>query len=365
MLEAQNKNIIQQLFKQFIKTKPDLFPVLKPGDLIEGKILEKGTNRITVDLGRHGMAAVYREEIQNAREIVRGLKPGDPVHGKVMIVDNEDGVVELSLTEAGKQKAWLEVQELQGAEEILKVTVKGSNKGGLIADLRGLSAFLPTSQLAGQHLPRPTAEERVEIGALLQKLIGTEISVKIIDVNPRLNKLIISERAANEVSTKELIKNYEVGETIEGIISGVADFGAFVKFTDNPAVEGLIHVSELSHRVIENPKEVVKVDDGVKVKIIEIKDGKIYLSLKTLLVDPWLKVLEKYRAGEVVQGKIYAFHPYGAIVNLDNDLQGQIHISEFGGVAEMKEKLALGEKYSFTIESIKPEEKRIALKFSS
>lgn len=363
MLEAQNKNIIQQLFKQFIKTKPDLFSVLKPGDLVEGKILEKGMNRITIDLGRHGMAAVYREEIQNAREIVRGLKPGDPVHGKVVTVDNEEGVIELSLTEAGKQKAWTEVQELQGAEEILKVTVKGSNKGGLIADLKGLSAFLPTSQLSGDHLPRLTTEERAETGALLQKLIGTELSVKIIDVNPRLNKLIISERAASEISVKELIKNYEVGQMIEGIVSGVADFGAFVKFTDNPAVEGLIHVSELSHRVIENPKEVVKVDDLVKVKIIEIKDGKIYLSLKALLSDPWLKVLKKYRAGEVIQGKVYAFHPYGAIVNLDKEIQGQIHVSEFGGGEEMKKKITVGEEYSFKIESVKPEEKRITLKF--
>lgn len=362
MATAQNKSFLQQLFKQFAKTKPELFSVLKNGDLVQGKVIEKGANAITVDLGRHGLGVVYREEIQNAREAVRNLKVGDVVHAKVVEVDNEEGVVELSLTEAGKQKAWTEVQELQEKDEPIKIKVLGSNRGGLIAEIAGLTAFLPVSQLSTEHYPLKTSDDKNTAAEILEKLIGKELDVKIIDVNSRLNKLIVSERAASEISVKELVKNYEVGQVIEGIVSGVADFGVFVRFTDNPAVEGLIHVSELSHKMIENPKEVVNVDDVVKAKIIDIKDGKISLSLKALQRNPWETAAEIYRAGEAVRGKIYAFHPFGAIVDLEGGLQGQIHVSEFGGVDEMKEKLSVGKEYDFVAEDVKPEERRITLK---
>lgn len=153
-------NYVQQFFKQFVKNKPELFSVLKVGDLVEGVVLEKGAGAIVVDLGRHGMGLVYREEIQNAREMVREIKVGDPIHAKVIEVDNEEGVVELSLTEAGKQKAWTEVQELQEREDIVKVKIKGANRGGLIADFGGLSAFLPVSQLSGEHYPRVGTEDK-------------------------------------------------------------------------------------------------------------------------------------------------------------------------------------------------------------
>jgi len=364
MAVAQNKSFLQQLFKQFAKTKPELFSVLKDGDLVEGRVIEKGANMITVDLGRHGLGVVYREEIQNAREAVRNLKVGDEVHAKVVEADNDEGVVELSLTEAGKQKAWAEVQELQEKDEPIKVKIAGSNRGGLVAEIAGLTAFLPISQLSTEHCPMKTSDDKSVAEGTLEKLIGEELLVKIIDLNPRLSKIIISERAATEVSAKDLVKNYEVGQVVEGIVSGVADFGVFVRFTENPAVEGLIHVSELSHKMIENPKEVVSVDDVIKAQIIDIKDGRISLSLKALTENPWAKAAEIYRTGETVEGKIYAFHPYGAIVDLENGLQGQVHVSAFGGAEEMKEKLTLGKKYKFTVEDVKPEEKRITLKLN-
>ncbi len=364
MYSEKNKGFVQQFFKQFIKNKPDLFSMLKLGDLVQGSVLEKGSNMMVVDLGRHGTGVVYRQEMQNARDIVRDLKIGDPVHGKVVEIDNEEGVTELSLTEAGKQKAWTKIQELYESDEILKVTPKSFNKGGLITDLNGLQAFLPVSQLSSEHYPRISTEDRSQITLALQKLVGEELTVKIIDINPRTNKLILSEKAAAEISSKELTKNYEVGQVIEGVVSGVADFGVFIKFTDNPEVEGLIHVSELDHRIVNNPKEIINVDDVVKAKITEIKDGKISLSLKVLKPDPWKDIAKKYREGQTVAGKVYALHSFGAIINFSDQLQGQIHVSEFGGVPEMKKELTLGEDYSFVIESVKPEEKRIILKLS-
>lgn len=339
---------------ELIKNEPALFGFLKVGDLVEGKVIRKeGGRKLFLDLGRYGTGVVYGAEIVNAREIIRELKIGDPVHAKVINVDNEDGYIELSLTEASKQKAWNEVTELKEQDAVIKVKPKGSNRGGLVVELNGLSAFLPASQLASERLA--TTES-------LQNLIGQEISVKIIEINPRTKKLILSEREVSQVNARELAKNYQVGQVIEGLVSGVADFGVFVKFTDNPQVEGLIHISELSHQITENPKELVKVDEVIKAQIVDIKDGKIYLSLKALAADPWEKTGEYYKEGQTVKGQVYNLNPFGAIVNLGHGLQGQLHVSEFGSVEEMKKNLKQGSSYEFLIESIKPQEKRIILK---
>jgi len=149
---------------------------------------------------------------------------------------------------------------------------------------------------------------------------------------------------------------------VDGIISGVANFGAFMRFADNPQIEGLIHISEIDYKLIENPKDVVKVDEPVKAKIVEIKDGRVSLSLKALKDDPWLKVEERYKAGDAVRGTIFRFNPFGAFVNLAGDIQGLIHVSEFGGVEEMKKALEAGKAYDFTIEMLKPQERRLILK---
>lgn len=346
------------------KSNPAVMPTLRQGDLVEGIVLEKSPKAIVVDLGRYGTGIVYRGEVQNAREIARDLEVGSPVHAKVVDVDNDDGVVELSLSEADKQRAWAAVAEIKEKDEPIKVKPAGFNKGGLMMDIEGLHAFLPISQLSAEHYPRTESAEPGRAAQVLQTLVGTELEVKVIDVNPRTGKLIVSERAAQELSAKELAKNYSIGQEIEGVITGVADFGAFVRFTDNPAVEGFIHVSEIDHRVLEHPKEVLKLDDVVKAKIVDIKDGRISLSLKALKEDPWLTAGDHFKDGEAVKGAVYAFTPFGALVNLEHGLQGQLPVTDFGGVAEMKKALTAGEHYSFIIASVKPEDHRIILKFN-
>ncbi len=336
--------------------------MLRQGDLVKGKILEKGVRLMTVDLGTYGVGAVYRGEMQNAREIVKGLKPGDEVSAKVVALDNEDGVTELSLTEADKQKSWEAVSELKDQEEVFKVKISGWNKGGLTANVAGLQAFLPVSQLQTGFEERSVFENKEDLQGVLEKLVGQEIEVKFIDVNPRTKKLIVSERATKEVSQKELLESYKEGQEIQGIVSGIADFGVFVRFADNPAIEGLVHVSELSYRIMENPKEVVKLDEEVKAKILEIKDGKISLSLKAFRPDPWADIKDGYKEGEEVKGTVYGMHPYGAIVNLNGEIQGQLHVSDFGSVEEMRKKIAQGKEYAFTVSLFKPEERKIVLK---
>lgn len=365
----QNKDAAQKkpgnMLSQLAKTNPAFFSIAKPGDLVEGQIIEKNSKRIVVDLGRFGTGVIYGGEIQNEKAMVRSLKPGDTLHAKVVDIDNEEGLIELSLAEAGRQKLWAAVIEMKDREEVITVKPIAANRGGLVVELNGLQAFLPASQLSNDHYPKITSQDtmdRNQITESLQKLIGTEMKIKVMDVNLRNNKIIISEREAFEVSSKELAKNYSIGQEVEGIISGVADFGAFMRFADNPQLEGLIHVSEIDHRMIENPKEILTLDQLVKAKIIDIKDGKIALSLKALKVNPYDQVLEVFKEGQHVKGEVYSYNPFGAIINLEHSYQGYVHISEFGSLEDMKKKLALKNSYNFTIIGIKPQEKRINLK---
>lgn len=347
---------------EILKSGSNLVQVLKPGDLVEGKLLKKAPKAVYFDLGAFGTGIIYGSELMNAQDIVKELKPGDATTIKVVDAENEDGYVELSLREVGKQRAWQEVKELKEKGEILTVKIGGANTGGLMTEVNQLKAFLPVSQLSTEHFPKVNDGDRNKILEELKKLVGQELKVKIIDVNPRNYKLIVSEREIVSENLKELLTKYNAGDVVEGTISGVADFGAFFQFADNPKIEGLIHISELDHRLIENPKEVVKIGDAVKAKITEIKDGRVSLSLKALKPNPWDKVEEKYKAGETYQGTVLRFNPYGAFVGLDPDIQGLIHVSEFGGVEEMKKKIEVGKSYSFLVDSVKPAEKRIILK---
>lgn len=350
---------------QLMKTEPELISFLKENDLVEAKLLKKAPRIIYLNLGKFGTGVVYGAEFLNARNIIKDLNIGESIPAKVIDPENENGYVELSLAGAHKQKGWQELKELKESEEPLTVKIIGANSGGLVANINEIKAFLPVSQLSNEHYPRVDDGDRKKILEELKKLIGQEIKVKIIDINSRANKLIISERGVSEQNIKELLSQYKAGDVINGIVSGIADFGVFIRFIDQPTIEGMAHISELAHRLIDNPKEVVKIDEEIKAKIVEIKESQVFLSLKALKPNPWETAAEKFKEGQDVSGLIYKFNPFGAYINLEHDLQGLIHIAEFGSLEEMKNKLEIGKKYDFVIESIKPEEKRILLKLSA
>ncbi|KKU14845.1 MAG: RNA binding S1 domain protein [Parcubacteria group bacterium GW2011_GWB1_45_9] len=347
---------------QLLKQEPEIFSIPKIGDLTEARLIAKALRAAYFDLGSYGNGIVYGAEYINAKNVIKELEIGETTPAKIIDLENDEGYIELSIAEASQQKKWREVKELFEKDEPLKVKIIGANAGGVTAEISSIKAFMPVSQLANEHYPRVGEGNRTKIAEELKKFIGQEFTVKIIDVNTRANKLIISERAATEQNVKELLLKYSVGQVIDGIISGVADFGAFVRFADNPLIEGLIHISEIDHKLIDNPKDVVKVGDLIKAQIIEIKDDRVSLSLKALKPDPWEKVEKKYKTGETVQGSVAKFNPFGAFINLDEEIQGIIHVSEFGGIEEMKKELELGKSYHFLIDSVKPQEKRILLK---
>lgn len=348
---------------QIMKSKPELFGALKPGDLVEAEYLGQTRAGAFFNLPPLTTGIVYGRELANAREIIKSIKIHDKVTAKIIEADNSNGYAELSLTEADKQRVWHELKEIKDKGEILNVTIESANSGGLVATVREVKAFLPVSQLSNQHYPRVADSEKEKILEELKKFEGKEMQVRIITVNQKTAKLIISERNITDESVMELLKKYTAGQIVEGTISGVADFGAFMRFTDDPEVEGLIHISELDHRLVDDPREIVSVNEKVKAVVTEIKDGRVSLSLKALKLDPWKTLGERFTEGQTVEGKPLKYNPFGAFITVEGaEVQGLIHVSEFGSVEAMKEKLELDKKYEFTIETLKPEDKRLILK---
>lgn len=350
---------------QAIKTELSGAAWPKEGMIVDVELIKKLPRKAYFDMGRFGTGIVYGVEVSNAREMLRNLEPGQKIQAKIVALDGEEGLIELSLAEAGRQKTWAQVKELAESGEVIKVKIIAANAGGLMTNVvDNMKAFLPVSQLSLEHYPKVPDGDRTKIAEELKKFVDQELSVKIIDANQRTGKVIVSERETLTANVKELLTAYEIGQVVDCIVSGVADFGVFVRFADNPQIEGMIHISELDYKLIDNPKELVAVNDPLKAKIIDIKEGRVFLSLKALKEDPWTKLSPDIKAGATLQGRVYKFNPFGAVIALDDDLQGMVHISEFGGQEEMKKALAVGNTYSFLIDAVKPDEKRINLKMA-
>lgn len=350
------------VFAKFLKENPAAFSFLKDGDLVEAKLLQKDRGAAYFSLGKYGTGMVYGAELASARGILKNLEPGAALNAKVINTENEDGYAELSLFGAQKQKNWEGVVELKEMGDAFPVVITGANSGGLLAKVNDIKAFIPVSQLAVNHYPRVADADKKKIFEELKKFVGQEMTVKILDFNPRADKLILTERGVFEESVKELISQYSVGDEVDCTVSGIADFGVFVRFTDKPEIEGLIHISEIDYLVIDHPKEIVKIDEAVRAKIVGIKDGQVLLSLKAMKQDPWTGIESKIKEGDKVVGEVYKYNPFGAYINLAHSLQGLIHVSNFESLEEMKSRLVLKEKYSFVVEAVKNEERRIILK---
>jgi len=340
--------------------KNNLIRLPKIGEIIEGKVIGKERQGLFLDLGALGTGIIYGKEFQEAKNELKNLKIGDSVFAKIIDLENEAGYIELSISQASEELIWEGLSLKKENGEVVVVKISGANRGGLLTEISGIPAFLPVSQLESCHYPRVEGGDMAKILKELQKFVGKEMEVKIFDLSKKERKLILSEKIKEIERIKEVLKNYKVEEVVEGEITGITDFGAFVKFGEN--LEGLIHISELDWKIIEDPSEVVKVGEKVKAKIIEISGEKVSLSLKALKKDPWLTLEEKYKKGNIVSGKVTKFNPFGAFVRITPEIQGLCHISEFGTKIKMAERLKIDKNYDFQILEIQKEEHRMSLK---
>ena len=362
---------MQELSEGLVVSPQEEDTVVKPpkiGDIVEGKIIGKGKASAFLDLGPYGSGIIFGREFYETKNRLKELNIGDSIHVKVVDLENEDGYVELSLGKAGKDIAWEELAEAKKNDESIIVKITGANKGGLLAEVSGIAAFLPVSQLSAENYPKVEGGDSQKILKSLQELVGIELEVKVFDFDKKEEKLILSEKAKERKKMKEILEKYKVGDVVKGEITGVVDFGAFIKFS-NPddaesALEGLIHISELDWQLIEDPLKVISVGQEVEAKIIDISNGKVSLSLKALKQDPWTSISEQYNKGDIVKGEVVKFNPFGVFIKLTPQIQGLCHVSEFNSPEQMETELKIGQSLDFEIVSIEPKDHRMSLKLS-
>ena len=334
------------------------------GDLVEGSIIAIERGRVYVDLPPFGTGIIYGREYLNAADVLRKANVGDIISAKVVdALGGTEGYIELSLKEARQAAIWGEAEQAIAGGTVYTIAPEEANKGGLILPWQGIQGFLPASQLAKAHYPRVPEGDKDKILAELAKLVGIPLSVRIITADAKEGKLIFSERASDEAEEKaSLIDKYQVGDVVAGEGTGIVDFGVFVKLEQG--LEGLVHISELDWGLVENPHAFALVGEGVRVKVIEIKDGKISLSIKALKENPWHTAAERYSKGMEVPGVVIKYNKHGALASIEEGVAGLVHVSEFASPQELRETLELGKTYPFTITLFEPEGQRMTLSYA-
>ena len=327
--------------------------------LVEGKVILVEKSSVFVDLSPFGTGIIYGREFINAKDIIKKISLGDTIKAKVVDEENEDGYIELSLKEAKQALTWSEAEKAIKNKTVMTLEIKDANKGGLILEWQGILGFLPASQLKSEHYPRVLDSDKDKILKELKKLVGQKISVMIISTLPKEGKLIFSEKDNNPEEKKEILSKYNVGDELECTVAGIVDFGVFLKLEEG--LEGLVHISELDWGLVEDPRAMFKVGDKVKAKVIEIKDGKVSLSIKALKENPWTEFEGKLKKGDIVGGVVIKYNKHGALVSIKEGVAGLVHNSTFGGEIKLREKLELGKNYNFQITLFEPKDHRMTL----
>lgn len=337
-----------------------ILPPIKDS-IVEGTVIAIAKNSIFVDLPPTGTGIIFGREYINARDLIKKINIGDKITGKIVGNDNKEGYIEISLKEARQALIWSDAEEAIRDKKVFELPIKEANKGGLMLIWQGITGFLPASQLKTEHYPRIADGDKDKILDELRKLVGQKISVAIIAVNAKEGKLIFSEKDPNGEEKEKIVDKYSLGDELDGEVTGIVDFGIFVKIEDN--LEGLVHISEIDWGLVDDPRKFAKVGDKIKVKVIEVKDGKISLSIKALKENPWTEAAKKYKKDDIVSGVVIKFNKHGALASIEEGVAGLVHVSEFGTEEKLREKLELGKTYNFKINIFDPKDQKMALSF--
>ncbi len=329
---------------------------LAAGEVVEGTIISVKKNEAWIDLGARGTGVVMRREIGYGQK----LEAGQTVTVSVIDPELDEGYALLSMKRAVKDRGWDELQRVHEANDIVEIVPYDANRGGLLVEMEGIRGFLPVSQLAAGHYPRVSGADKDEILQKLNALTNKPLRVRVLDVSRKDNKLIFSEKEAVKDDMQDRFAKLKVGDVVEGVVTGVIDFGAFINVD---GIEGLIHISEISWERVDNPRNYVKVGEEVKAKIIAIDKDRLSLSLKQMSEDPWLEQVKAFKAGDVVEGKVTRITPFGAFVQLSPSVEALVHVSEMSDdeTVDPEQLFQLNEKKQFKVLDIDTENRKIAL----
>jgi ribosomal protein S1 len=327
---------------------------LRNGSVVKGTVVHIDSDGILVDVGTKSEGLIRPNEI--SREPIANLEEEFPVGSEILVVvleEDKNGVLQLSKKRADFEKAWDRVQECLKSGETVMAKVSERVKGGLVVDL-GIRGFVPASHVGNGKLKN------------LDKFVGTEIPLKVLEVDRGARKVVLSNRIATEQEREkqkaETLSNLEEGQVRSGIVRRVTDYGAFV---DLGGIDGLLHVSEMSWTRVKHPSDVVKVGQEVQVKILRLgsNEGRVSLGMRQILPDPWESVAEKYRQGDVVEGEVTRPVPFGAFVLLEGGIEGIIPNSELSHrrVARASDVVEAGQMVQVKVIDVRPDERRLTL----
>jgi len=328
---------------------------LKAGDMVEGTVMSVKKHEVWVDLGANGLGVIFRREVGPS-----ALQEGEAVTASVVDPEMDEGYALLSMRRAVKERGWSELQRMFDEQEIVEVVPYDANRGGLLIELEGIRGFLPVSQLSAEHYPRVSDSDKDEILTKLNALVNQTLRTRILDVSRKENKLIFSEKEAVRGDMQQRLEKLKIGDVVEGVVTGVIDFGAFVNVE---GIEGLVHISEISWERVEDPRKYIKVGDKIKAKIIAIDKDRLSLSIKQMNEDPWLSEVKQFKKGDTVEGKITRITPFGAFVQLSPAVEALVHVSEMSDDESVDPEAVfkLNEKKKFKVIDIDSDNRKIAL----
>ncbi len=350
------------LMEQFLRDPAHDYRNLKYGDTVDGQIMRVDRDEILVDIGSKAEGIVPSREMQSLLPEDRAaLQVGAVLLVFVVQSEDKEGRAILSVDKARQERSWRVLQTAHEKGDVILARVVNYNKGGLLVNLDGVRGFVPASQVTGISRGPDTQKQ-----SDMARMVNTDLSLKVIEINRTRNRLILSERQAvqesRELKKDELLSNLHEGDVRTGIVSSVCDFGVFV---DIGGADGLVHLSEISWSRVKHPSELLKVGDKTPVYILSIDNERkrIALSIKRTQNEPWTRAGERYQLGQIVEGTITQLASFGAFARIEDGIEGLIHISEMGDerIQHPKELVAEGQVVQARIIRIDPARKRMGL----
>ena len=341
--------------EDYLHYEEEAFKTPNHGDIVDGIVVRVDPDEVLVDIGAKAEGVISSKELGMRGDLdSAGLEPGDQIKVYVLQPENEEGNVVLSLRRARAETTWLVAAEKQTDGTVIDADVREQNKGGLIVNILGLRGFLPSSQVA-----------RAYAGSL-ESLVGKRIPVKILEVNRKRNRLIVSQKAAEDEDRakrrEDLFSRIQVGNVVTGAVSGLTSYGAFV---DIGGADGLIHISELSWDRVSRVTDVLQLGEQVEVKVIKLDpdQNRISLSLRQLQQDPWERFVQTVPVGTIVTGAVTKTKKYGAFLQVMPGIEGLLHISELSWdhVDKTEDVLKVGEDIQVKVIGVDTARRRVSL----
>ena len=352
MNDIEKKVPTEETQEQAVMTMEDVESTLvqlRPGQVVTGTVVQITEDEVCVNVGYKSDGIVKKSDLSST-----DVKVGDEIEAEVVKVNDGEGNVLLSQKNIINRKAWEEIVAKQEAGEFVEGVGKEAVKGGLLADVMGVRAFIPASQLSLRYVEK------------IEEFVGQTMTLKIIEIDKAKKRIVASRKAVllvEEAERKKALWNtFEVGSVVKGVVRRLADFGAFV---DIGGVDGLVHVTDLSWGRVKHPSDVVSVGQEIDVKILNVdpERERISLSYKQTQPRPWTVAGEKYPVGSVVEGKVVRITTFGAFVELEPGLDGLVHISQFAltRIAKVEDAVNVGDIVRVKVLDVNTEAKRISL----